>query len=457
MNDRKSAESTISDRSEYDNVEDRKDSAGYNQSFGDTDDDGDTPLLAKNASAATYDTTHVGGTSQIEENHEEHESDKGSDLSDCVHEDDSEREDIMKELEAIQRLQLQTQDLEADAKELVNKIPRWFMISLVVFFTVVGVTALVTGCLFAFDTIPASSAILQDIVVGVALGGNGLGSLALFYSGSFKTELKDLVKSIKKLEFASDKLKSNVKVLTKHRGALSKTHQVLKSEIKKLKDQIERFETNKNLMNKIAERIDDNTKALQFENENIKREKDQLMGEEDRYNDSMVDMEDNQKLVETYNTGAADRVKDLSSIVDVLHDTVPQLRDQLERFDILREDVEQVSTLMGAEVDQTTETVGKIFDEIRELTIRQERVMLYQLMERIMGTTDSRDMGHDQFTRFLLQIPAAYAGHTFDNQWFGEVSEEGRVKYVQLKVMVDTITLKKVSTQIAATQKQASA
>lgn len=454
MNDRKSVESTVSDRSEYDNVEDRKDSTGYNQSYGDTDDDGDTPLLAKNASAATYDTTHIG-TSQHDENVED-ETDKGSDLSDVVHDADSDREDIMKELEEIQRLQLQTQDLEADAKELVNKIPRWVMISLVVFFLVVGFTALITGILFAFDTIPASSAILQDIVVGIALGGNGLGSLALFYSGSFKTELKDLVKSIKKLEFASDKLKSNVKVLTKHRGALTKTHQVLKSEIKKLKDEIEKFENNKNLMNDISDRIDDNTKALQYENENIKREKNQLMGEEDRYNDSMVDMDDNRKLVETYNTGAADRVKDLSSIVVKLHETVPLLKDQLERFDLLREDVEQVSNLMGAEVDQTTETVGKIFDEIRELTIRQERVMLYQLMERIIGTTDSRDMGHEQFRRFLLQIPVAYGGHSFDDQWFGEVSVEGRLSYVQLKVVVDTITLKKVSTQLAATKKQAS-
>jgi len=454
-NDHKSYESTVSDRdSEYDHFDDGKDLPG--ESFGDTDDDGDTPLLAKNASAATYDTTHIGGSHHSNDDKKEDDGELHSDLSSDDEDDSEERENIMKELEDIQRLQLQTQDLEAEAKELVNKIPRWFMLTSVVFFGVVGVTTLVAGFLYAFNSIPGASAILQDIVVGLALGGNGLGSLALFYSGSFKTELKDLVKGIKKLEFASDKLKSNVRVLTKHRSNLTKTHQVLKSEIKKLKDEIEKFESNKQLINGIADRIGENTKALQFENENIKREKDQLRDEESRYDESAVDMDDNTKLVETYNVSAADRVKDLSNLVVSLNKTVPKLQTQLDRFDVLREDVKMASEEMGAEVNQTTITVEQIFDEIRELTIRQERVMLYQLMERIMGTNDdARDMGHDQFRRFLLQIPAAYVGHKFDDQWFGEVSVEGRIGHAQLKMMVDTITLKKVSKQISASQKMA--
>merc|ERR1711920_602100 len=100
------------------------------------------------------------------------------------------KEDIMKDLEQIQKLVMNVQDLEEDAKKLVDKIPQWFMLFLIGFFMLAGMTALITGLLFAFDTIPASSDLLQWIVVGVALGGNCLGSLALFYSGSSKQELK---------------------------------------------------------------------------------------------------------------------------------------------------------------------------------------------------------------------------------------------------------------------------
>jgi len=455
VNDRKSLESS----SERDLI-DKKDS-----SYGDSDDDGATPLLGKDGNARTYDTTQIGGSHEdsthggSQHGGSQHDSHKSkSDLtSDDEDDDDSdaEREDIMRELEDIQKLVKETQNKEEEARKLVNKIPRWFMFTLVGFFSMCGLTALVTGLLFAFNTIPGSEDLLQWIVVGVALGGNCLGSFALFYSGSFKTELKELVKGIKKLQFASDKLKSNVKVLTKHRGALTKTHQVLKGEIKKLKDEIEKFEENKDIMNNTAGRIGDNTKALQVENDNIRREKDNLNEEKERYDESMIDMDDNRKLVETYNTGAESRVKDLSNIVETLQKTIPQLNKQLAQFDEIREDVEKTSTVMGAEVDQTAKTVKEIFDEIRELTIRQERVMLYQLMERIIGTTETRDMGHEQFKRFLLQVPKDYEGHAYDDRWFGQAAVEGRIGHTELKDMIDTITLQKVGRQLAATEKQA--
>jgi len=443
-----SSDRTGTDRdSYYEDVSEREVVSDMPTRYGDTDDDGDTPLLDKDASARTYDTTQIGGS--VASVHDDDRSNSSS-LTDEEESEEKSQEDIMAELDEIQRLVLEAQDLEREAKRKVNKMPRWAMYCLVTFFTIVGATALVTGLLYVFDSFPAASSLLFWIVIGVSLGGNCLASFALFYSGSFKTQLKELAKGIKKFQSASDSLKKHVKVLTKHRAALTKSHKVLKTEITKLKDEVEKIESNQGIMEETKERIHENTEALQDEILNLRMEKDNLSNEKERYDESVEDMVSSRKVVEDYNRSAEERVGELCQIVETLKESRPQLDDQLYRFRDLREDVEKISNVMGEEVDQTARTVREIFDEIRELTIRQERVMLYQMMERIIGTTETRDMGHEQFKRFLLQIPVSYAGHSFDDRWFGEVAVDGRIAHAQLKLMIDTITLTKVSQQASA-------
>merc|ERR1712113_890105 len=111
----------------------------------------------------------------------------------------------------------------------------------------------------------------------------------------------------------------------------------------------------------------------------------------------------------------------------------------------LREEVETVSAKMGGDVDETTRTVNQIFAEIQELTIRQERVMLYQLMERILSTKpkDRDHMNREMFRRFTAQIPEGYEGHKFDELWFGRTAVNGLVNRSELKFLIDTITLDK--------------
>jgi len=356
------------------------------------------------------------------------------------------------ELEKIQKLKTEAEDLEKEANDKVNKMPRWAMITSITFFSALGSTALVSGVLYMFDVIPAATSLLFWIVLAVSLGGNCLGSFALFYSGLFKTDLKELAKGMKKLEFASGKTKERVKVLTKHRKALNETHDALEKEINKLHDEIDNFEANQETMNETKIRIEDNTEALNHENRNLKQEKENLRNEEERYDESVADMDNNRKLVEDYNRDALERVGELSHIVQTLKETKPQLDDQLERFKFLRDDVEKISNVMGQEVDQTAKTVREIFEEIRELTIRQERVMLYQMMERIICTEKTRDMGHAAFKRFEHQIPSGYDGHGFDDRWFGQVAVDGRIGHEQLKIMIDTITLSKGSRQARASK-----
>merc|ERR1712157_563355 len=142
--------------------------------------------------------------------------------------------------------------------------------------------------------------------------------------------------------------------------------------------------------------------------------------------------------IQEYNEEAKERVEQLNDMVETLQQTVPELNRQVDRFRQLREEVETVSNKMGGDVDETTRTVNQIFAEIQELTIRQERVMLYQLMERILSTNrkDRDHMDRDMFRRFTAQIPEGYEGHKFDELWFGRTEVNGVINRSELKFVI---------------------
>jgi len=286
---------------------------------------------------------------------------------------------------------------------------------------------------------------IRVIVLVIAVVGNCLGSCAIFYSGSFAEELKTLSKGVQRLQFASDNLKGHVDELTKHKAALEATHNVLKEETEKLKDENKAIRDNEQLIVETANRIKYNTTVLEEENTRLEREHDELKDEGEKYKTNVTAMKANQEKIDQYNKEADERVKQLHSMVQTFKETVPQLNKQVARFRTLREEVETVSAQMGGDVDATTRTVNEIFAEIQELTIRQERVMLYQLMERILSTKrmDRDHMDRDMFRRFLAQIPEDYEGHKFDELWFGRTAVNGVVHRSELKFVIDTITLEK--------------
>jgi len=316
----------------------------------------------------------------------------------------------------------------------------------VIYFTLLACIALVGGILYIFAIVPDYQPIIQWVVVFIAIFGNCLGSCAVHYSGSFKQEVKSLGKGVKRLQFASDQLREHVEAMMRHRGAITRTHEVLDTEIGKLREDVLKFEENEKVIDATAINIEDNAKTLSTENYKFSREQKELTKEEKQYSKTVDTMASNKDNLKKYNEEAQDRVGHLTMLVESLKECVPELDEQLDKFNGLRKNVEDVSAEMGGDVDNTTATVNTIFNEIKELTIRQERIMLYQLLERIFSTTRSRDeMNIDAFNRFLAQIPETYNGHTFDERWFNRVALHGQVSRTDLKFLIDKITLNKIT------------
>lgn len=102
---------------------------------------------------------------------------------------------------------------------------------------------------------------------------------------------------------------------------------------------------------------------------------------------------------------------------------------------------------MGGDVDNTKTTVNAIFNEITELHIRQERIMLYQLLERVLSRTQHWDeMDSAAFHRFTAQLPSEYNDmDELNDEWFHRHANLGVIGREDLKHMIDKITLKKIS------------
>jgi len=325
----------------------------------------------------------------------------------------------------------------------IRSCPPWLLRILLAFFSLLGTAALVMALLYVFGQGPTS--LFRVVVLLIAIVGNCMGSCVIFYSGSFADRLHKLSQGVQRLQLASDNLQGHVEQLEKHRDALTKTHDVLEKETEKLKKENKAIRDNEQLILATSNRIKHSTQVLTDENNRLQVEREELKDEGRKYAQNVEAMRNNQERIEEYNTEAKDRVEQLSDMVDTLHKTVPELDEQVKRFKQLREDVEKVSEQMGGDVDETTRTVNAIFEEIRELTIRQERVMLYQLMERILSTSPDRDqMDVGLFRRFIAQIPEGYENHKFNELWFGRNSTNGYVHRTGLKVLIDTITLEKV-------------
>lgn len=418
---------------------------------------GETPLLA--SSIDNYETTY---TTYISEDRDgDGYDDNYYDDRDSKDEKDDSDEEEMTEVEEssgdaprrhvdddvdeIEELVKQAQGMEKKVKEQMTTMPPWMLRICVLFFTLLAVVELVGGILYVFDIVATYQTVIQWITVIIAILGNCLGSCAVFYSGSFKQEVKSLARGVKSLQAASDQLKEHVEAMFRNRGALTRTKCVLEDEIDKIEEDVQNFQENEKVIVDTAFKIDHNARVLERENTKLSREGKLFTQEEKMFTEAVRSMASNKKNMQEYNEEAKERVEKLTTVVESLEQTVPEFNDQLQRFNKLRKDVEMVSSQMGGDVDNTKNKVSLIFNEIKELHIRQERIMFYQLLERILSTTQNPDeMDVAAFHRFLAQVPETYTMEEFGDSWFNRVAVHGRVRRQDFKNMIDSITLKKL-------------
>jgi len=426
--------------SEYDSV------TGANAS-------GETPLLG--SLVDNYDTTNISEDKDAEDENfdyfdayrdsKDEEDTSDNILTDVSHSSSDRSIDVDEENDEIKQLVKQAAGMEKQVREKMSVMPPWMLKVCVVFFTLLAVIALVGGLLYVFDVVSAYQSIIQWITVFIAIFGNCLGSCAVFYSGSFKQEIESLAKGVKQLQAASDQLEEHIDDMMGNRKALARTKNVLDEEIQKIGDDVNTFEENEKIIVETADNIEKNAKMLTKENAKLMQAGKMFSREEEKLATAVRQMASNQENIETYNENVKGRVGKLTNVVDSLENTIPEFDEQLKRFNKLRENVEMVSTQMGGDVDNTTKTVNVIFNEIKELHIRQERIMLYQLLERVLATTPSVDeMDITGFHRFTCQMPQVYNRADFNDEWFDRAAFNGTVQRVDLKVLIDKITHSKI-------------
>jgi len=308
----------------------------------------------------------------------------------------------------------------------------------------------VGAILYTLKIFPNEQSTIQLVVLSIAIGGNCLGSWALFYSGAFKSELAGLAKGIKRLEVAADHLRGHVEHIMKHRRILEKSHGKLEKEVGQLSKQIDRFNENDEDIRETTLKLKDNQGTLEEENEQMMFERKNLTETEANYVKSAKDMLDDQNKIKSYNENAENRIEQLSEMLETIKPSNDNLEDQVHRFEELHEDVELESNRINRRVDRTTKDVEQIFDAIRDITKRQERVMLYQLMERILTAGENQDlMDLEDFKKFVVQIPMGFQREDFHDvwlEWFKDMKGGAPgVDRTKIMEMIDEITQDKVN------------
>jgi len=417
---------------------------------------GGTPLLG--TSMDNYDTTYISEDRDdfISDDYYEdypaskdREDDSDDDELTEAEETDSERRNFDDDVDGIDQLVKEAEGMEKQVREKMVTMPPWALKVCVLVFTLLAVIALVGGILYVFSIVADYQPIIQWIIVTIAILGNCLGSGAVYFSGSFKSEIEAMTKGVKVLQRTSDQLNEYVQDMMRNRGALARTKQTLDCEITKIEEDVQNFEENEKIIHNTGENIEKNAIALSRETNKLTRVGKTFTNEEKKFSRTVRTMISHHKNLETYNQNAKARIEKLTNVVESLEETIPELEEQLKRFNNLRKTVEMVSTQMGGDVDKTKTTINVIFNEIKELHIRQERIMFYQLLERALSTSQNRDeMDIVAFHRFTAQIPEAYNDlEELDDRWFGRVANNGSVGREDLKLMIDKITLSKIVDQ----------
>jgi len=410
------------------------------QNSSDVEDVNDAPLLV-NDSAKNYNTTDVMS-----------DTDDGSvePLSDLESYGSEGSWDALHDMGPIGDIVLQAQVMKDEVDEKVRKLHPVVLRVLVAFFALLGIASLVGAILYTLNIFPDEQSTIQLAVLSIAIGGNCLGSWALFYSGAFKSELAGLAKGIKRLEIAADHLHGHVQHIKKHRRILEKSHGKLEKEVGQLSKQIDRFNENDDDIRETTIKLKNNQDTLEEENEQMKFEWENLTKTEKNYVASAKDMQNDQMKIKSYNENAENRIEQLSEMLETIKPSNENLEDQVHRFEELHEDVELESNRINRRVDRTTKDVEQIFDAIRDITKRQERVMLYQLMERILMAGDNQDlMDLEDFKQFVVQIPMGLQKEDFQDVWLewfqnmkGDAPGIDRIKIME---MIDEITQDKVN------------
>lgn len=402
----------------------------------------ETPLLG--SGRKKYDTTSISDMKDVNSDSKKYDWDMLTESEESGDNDAA----LMHwdyELQEIQQLLDWAQKMDENVMLYYYTMPPWMLKTSLVIFMTLSVIACCVGILIIFAVETEFMPIYQFTIVVIAILGNCLGSAAVKYSGSQKQDYETLRRGAVRLRMISNNLETHMDTIFLHRLALSRTEVALGKEADKLWAEIKFLKKTDKAIEHSEKVLEWSAMKLRTQNHQLHYEKRQIAKETKNYKKNLSHLNRNAQKLNKYHNRAQRRADNLSLVINKLEKTVPELDNQLQRLELFREAVENATTQAAGDVGNTWTKVQSMFSELKGLSIRLERIMLYKLMERVLSTSRNRDeMSITTFNRFLAQIPKVYVGHKYGGGWFERVARNGYIWRKDLNNMIDNITLKHI-------------